>query len=252
MGKKRKQKKRNVVRNAKENYERGMDLCLNEDNFDAALKYLLRAAKSGYKPAYGEIGIILYRENNETVKAEKWFRKAEKKNSLFPIAAFEYGLLFYLEKDDWKTGLEYLLRSAEQGCEVAYGYIGTILYLEKNKIYEAIEWFKKAEDANCLLAPGAYYYGLILSLDKNEWRQSLKYFQKSAEEGFVLAYGELGSLLYQEKIDIDEAEKWFKKAEEVGCLSAPDAYEYGMLLIKERGETERGKRYLDKAADDGY
>jgi len=71
-------------------------------------------------------------------------------------------------------------------------------------------------------------------------------------EGFELAYGELGSLLYQEKIDIDEAERWFKKAEEAGCLSAPDAYEYGMLLIEERGETERGKRYLDKAADDGY
>ena len=112
MGKKRKQKKRSVVRSAKDNYERGMDLCLNEDNFDAALKHLLRAAKSEYRPAYGEIGIILYREKNETVKAEKWFRKAEKKNSLFPIAAFEYGLLFYLEKEDWKTGLEYLLRSA--------------------------------------------------------------------------------------------------------------------------------------------
>jgi len=103
---------------------------------------------------------------------------------LFPIAAFEYGLLFYLEKEDWITGLEYLLRSAEQGCEVAYGYIGTILYLEKNMIDEAVNRFKKAEEA--------------------------------------------------------------------GCLSAPDAYEYGMLLIEERGETERGKRYLDKAADDGY
>ncbi len=33
-----------------------------------------------------------------------------------------------------------------------------------------------------------------------------------------------------------------------GCLSAPDAYEYGMLLIEEKGETERGKCYLEKAA----
>jgi len=43
MRNKRKQKKRSVVRSAKDNYERGMDLCLNEDYFDTALKYLLRA-----------------------------------------------------------------------------------------------------------------------------------------------------------------------------------------------------------------
>lgn len=119
-------------------------------------------------------------------------------------------------------------------------------------IDEAVRWFRKAEEENCLLAPAAYYYGLILNLEKNEWRQSLKYFQKSAEEGFDLAYGDLGSALYLEKGDIDEAEKWFKKAEAAGCLLAPSAYDYGMLLIEERGDTERGKRYLDKAAEDGY
>ena len=67
-----------------------------------------------------------------------------------------------------------------------------------------------------------------------------------------MAYGELGSVLYLEKADIDEAEKWFQKAEDADCLLAPHAYNYGMLLIKERGDIERGTRYLDKAAEDGY
>jgi hypothetical protein len=57
---------------------------------------------------------------------------------------------FYLEKEDIKTSLKYLLQSAKQRCELAYGDIGTILYLEKNEINEAIEWFKKAEESNCL------------------------------------------------------------------------------------------------------
>ena len=74
----------------------------------------------------------------------------------------------------------------------------------------------------------------------------------AAREGYDLAYGELGSVLYLEKAEIDEAEKWFKKAEEAGCLHAPHAYDYGMLLIKERGDIERGNRYLDKATEDGY
>ena len=229
-------------------YKRGMDLYLKEDNFDAGLKYLLRAAKAGYKPAYGEIGLILYREKNETDKAEEWFKKAEKADALFPEAAYEYGMLFYLEKGDCKTGLKYLLESAKQGCELAYG----ILYHERNKLNEAVEWFKKAEEANCLFAPAAYNFGLLLVLEKGEWSQSLKYLQKAARDGFELAFGELGSVLYLEKADIDEAEKWFKKAEEAGCLYAPHAYDYGMLLIEERGDTERGNRYLDKAAEDGY
>jgi TPR repeat protein len=233
-------------------YKRGMELYLEEDNFVAGLKYLLRAAKAGYKPAYGEIGIILYREKNEADKAEKWFKKAEKADALFPEAAYQYGMLFYFEKGDCKTGLEYLLQSAKQGCEFAYGDIGSILYLEKNKINEAVEWFKKAEEANYLFAPAAYYYGLLLVLEKGEWSQGLKYFQKAARDGFELAFGELGSVLYLEKADIDEAEKWFKKAEEAGCLYAPHAYDYGMLLIEARGDTEKGNRYLDKAAEDGY
>lgn len=28
--------------------------------------------------------------------------------------------------------------------------------------------------------------------------------------------------------------------------------DYGMLLIEERGDIERGNRYLDEADDDGY
>ena len=252
MGKKRKRKKPSIVTDVTAIYKRGMDLYLEEDNFIEGLKYLFKAAKAGYKPACGEIGIILYREKNETDKAEEWFKKAEKADSLFPAAAYEYGMLFYLEKGDCETGLKYLLESAKQGCELAYGDIGSILYLEKNKINEALEWFKKAEDANCLFAPAAYYYGLLLVLEKGEWSQSLKYLQKAARDGFELAFGELGSVLYLEKGDIDEAEKWFKKAEEAGCLFAPHAYDYGMLLIEERGDIERGNRYLDKAAEDGY
>ncbi|NQT69599.1 MAG: SEL1-like repeat protein [Desulfobacteraceae bacterium] len=94
--------------------------------------------------------------------------------------------------------------------------------------------------------------GMLFYLEKGDCKTGLKYLQKAARDGFELAFGELGSALYLEKADIDEAEKWFKKAEEAGCLYAPHAYDYGMLLIEERGDTERGNRYLDKAAEDGY
>jgi len=96
MGKKRKRKKRSPAIDVKAIYQRGMQLYLEEENYVAGLKYLLRAAKAGYRKAYGEIGIILHREKNEADKAEKWFKKAEKTNSLSPSAAYEYGMLIYL------------------------------------------------------------------------------------------------------------------------------------------------------------
>ncbi|KPA15894.1 sodium-type flagellar motor component [Candidatus Magnetomorum sp. HK-1] len=161
-------------------------------------------------------------------------------------------MLNYLDKNDWETGLNYLFKSAEGGYELAYGDIGTILFLYKEDISSAEEWFEKAEDADCFLAPSAYYYGLLLGNEKGDTVKSLKYFRKSAEEGFELAYGELGFLLYLEKIDIDEAEEWFEKADAADCLEAPHAYEYGNLLIKERGDIEKGNFYLKKAENDGY
>ena len=41
-------------------YRRGMDLYLQENNAAAALECLMKAAKTGYKAAFGEIGLILY------------------------------------------------------------------------------------------------------------------------------------------------------------------------------------------------
>ena len=107
MGKKR--NKRSNVTNLIAIYNRGMQLYLEEENYVAGLRYLLRAAKAGYKRAYGEIGIILHREKYEADKAEKWFKKAEKTDSLFPSAAYEYGTLIYFKKGDIESCSNYRL-----------------------------------------------------------------------------------------------------------------------------------------------
>ena len=111
MGKKRKRKKRGIAIDVKAIYQRGMQLYLEEENYVAGLKYLLRAAKAGYKKAYGEIGIIMHRERNDADEAEKWFKKAERADSLFPSAAYEYGMLIYFKKGDIESCLNYLFQS---------------------------------------------------------------------------------------------------------------------------------------------
>ena len=244
--------KRTISRNNNALYEKAIDLYLNENKPDKALRILLKLAKNGYKKAFGEIGVIIYREKHDVDKAEEWLAKAEKAGALIEEATYEYGMLHYLEKNDWETGLNYLFKAAEQGYELAYGDIGAILYLYKSDINEAERWFEKADKIEFLLAPAAFYYGQLLMLERNEWEKSKKYFKQSAEDGFDLAYAEYASILYLDKIDVDEAETYFKKAEEAGCLFGPNAHEYGMLLIEERGDIEKGKQYLKMADEDGY
>jgi TPR repeat protein len=233
-------------------YEKAVDLYLNENKPDEALRILLKLAKANFNRAFGEIGVIIYREKHDVEKAEEWFVKAEKGGALLEEATYEYGMLHYLDKDDWETGLSYLFKAADQGYELAYGDIGTILYLYKSDINEAEKWFEKAEKEECLLAPAAFSYGQLLMLERDDWDKSEKFFMKSAEEGFYPAYAEYASILYLNKIDVDKAEEYFKKAEENNCLPAPHAFNYGELLIKERNEIDKGNKYLDLAEADGY
>lgn len=181
-------------------YERAIDLYLNDNKPDEALQILFELAIANYTKAFGEIGVILYREIHDVENAEKWFIKAESNGTLSEEAAYEYGMLHSLEKDDWETGLSYLLKAAEQGYELAYGDIGIIYYLNKSDIDQAERWFEKAEKEDALLAPAAYYYGLLLSLERDEWEKCKKYFKQSAEEGFEPAYEEYASILYLDNL----------------------------------------------------
>ena len=237
--------KRTFFRNKTARYEQALNLYLNEDKPDEALEIFLKLAKKGYKKAYGEIGVIMYRENHQPDIAEEWFIKAEKAGVLFEEASYEYGMLHYLEKNDWKTGFSYFFKAAEKGYGLAYGDIGVILYLYRSDFDGAESWFQKAEKYESLLAPAAYYYGQLLMSERHEFDKSKKYFKQSAEECFDLA-------LDLDKIDVDEAEAYFKKAVEVDWLPAPHAYNYGKLLIEERNEVERGNKYLDLAKSERY
>lgn len=233
-------------------YEYGMLLYHETTDYVGALKYLLKAASNNYELAFGDIATILYREKNDVNSAEKWFEKAVKASCLLASVAYEYGMLLYLERGDNEEALKYLFKALDGNYELAYGDIGTIFYREKNDVDGAEKWFEKAEKANCLLAPAAYDYGMLLYLERGDDEKALNYLLKAANDEYDLAYGDVGEILYREKNDIDSAEKWFKKAEEANTLMAPASYEYGMLLINERGDNELGSWYLKKASGEDY
>jgi|LGOV01.1.fsa_nt_gb TPR repeat protein len=97
-----------------------------------------------------------------------------------------------------------------------------------------------------------YEYGMLLYHETTDYVGALKYLLKAASNNYELAFGDIATILYREKNDVDGAEKWFEKAKKANCLLAPAAYEYGMLLINERGDNELGSWYLKKASGEDY
>ena len=113
---------------------------------------------------------------------------------------------------DYEQALKYLLLSADDDYELAYGDIGIIYYREKNDMTNALKWFQKAEQIDCLYPPAAYEYGMLL-LEKGNTDEALKKLLIAADGKYELAYEEIGEI-YHQRNDIENADKWFKKAEE--------------------------------------
>lgn len=232
-------------------YDYGIFLYLEIHDHETALKYLLEAASKNYGMSYGDIGVILYIEKNDFVNAEKWFKKAENVDCLLPWAAYEYGMLIYHEKEDYKRALNFFYKAANEDYELSYSEIGIILHKEMNDAKTAEMWFKKAEKANYLSAPAAYEYGMLIYFEREDYDEALKYHYKAASDKYELSYGEIGSLLFSYRRDLQNAQKWFEKAEKVDCLFAPSAYDYGMLYL-ELGDDDKALKYLLAAANDNY
>ncbi len=66
----------------------------------------------------------------EVHEAEKWFEKAENEEYLLAPAAFYYGQLLMLERDEWEKSKKYFKQSAEEGFSLAYAEYASILYLD--------------------------------------------------------------------------------------------------------------------------
>lgn len=165
-------------------YEYGMLHYLEKDDWETGLSYLFKAAEQGYKLAYGDIATILYLHKSDINEAERWFEKAEKEECILAPAAFFYGQLLMLERDDWEKSEKLFKQSAKEGFIPAYAEYASVLYINKNNVDEAEEYFNKAEENNCLPAPHAYNYGELLIKERNEVEKGNKYLDLAEADGY--------------------------------------------------------------------
>jgi tetratricopeptide (TPR) repeat protein len=116
----------------------------------------------------GIIGAILYLYESDIDQAQKWFEKSVDAEVLFAPAAYYYGQLLMLERNEWEKSKKYFRHSAEEGFEPAYEEYASILYLDKIDVDEAENYFEKADVADFLTAPHAHNYGELLIKEKKQ------------------------------------------------------------------------------------
>jgi tetratricopeptide (TPR) repeat protein len=163
---------------------------------------------------------------------------------------YEQGLFSLYEMEDTDAALDSLFGAAAAGYEPAYGEIGVIFSSERNDQEKAESWFEKVENIESFSPVAAYEYGALLYNAKNDWEAALIYLFKAAQMEYVPAYQAIAVILYQELGEIDEAEAWFEKAKEEGCLCVIPAYYYGILREFERGIDGEAEYYRARAIED--
>ncbi|MDE9451673.1 sel1 repeat family protein [Aliiroseovarius sp. Z3] len=154
----------------------------------AAKRWLGIAADKGVSEAQYQLGMLISRDPQNAAEAYKYFRNAADQGHA--QGAYQAGYALYFGngvKGDQKGAYRDLHAAAKQDVAWAQYFVGFMQArgqgTTKNE-KKAVEWFRKAHDADVLPATGelgrALYYGLGVTADKAEGRKLLK---SAAEQG---------------------------------------------------------------------
>jgi serine/threonine protein kinase/TPR repeat protein len=95
-----------------------------QENYSTAKKYALIGANSGEELGMGLLGVILWKVDNDLVKAKFWLNKAAKANDVNAINTL--GDIARLEDKDLSTALEWYMKSEKLGDLKGSYYAGII------------------------------------------------------------------------------------------------------------------------------
>ena len=138
------------------------------------------------------------------------------------------GLLYYNIKEDYEKAFDYYKIAAEQGMAIGQAYLGFMYYRGngiENDNKKAIEWLEKSADQGCGYA--LYNLGIIfrdgLADQTPDISKAIALFEQAGQQGYSKGYLELGKMYSDgESIPKDEAKAadYYKKASELGNVNA--------------------------------
>ncbi|KAF9550485.1 hypothetical protein EC957_000159 [Mortierella hygrophila] len=231
-------------------YRKGDGVEMNQGEAD---RWDLKAAEGGFSASQNYIGLRYFQVRNYT-EALRWYRKAAEQGDR--EGEFRLGAMHYYGHGTRKNPQEaekWMRKAADRGFTPAATGMG-IICLEQERYREAMTW--------CLMARedpiSEYHIGCLFRYGFDvlpNYVAAMEWFQRSAKKEYGLAESAIG-WMYRNGVgvseDLEEAEKWYRKAEEHGDLDA--ANELAMAL-SDIGAIEEGfniGNLLEKAEEKGH
>jgi tetratricopeptide (TPR) repeat protein len=170
------------------------NLYIEQEKYEKAEEYYLKAIESGDNDALNNLG-ILYRNQKKYEKAEKYYLKAIESGD--NDALMNLGNL-YNEQKKYEKAEEYYLKAIESGDNDALNNLG-ILYRNQKKYEKAEEYYLKAIESgnnNALNNLGTLYFQQN-NYDKAEecYFKAIESGNNGASNGLVWLYFQLGKNL---------------------------------------------------------
>ena len=217
----------------------------DEKNYE---KYLLKAAEDKNERAMFNLGGLYQKRRNKN-EMLKWYTKVIEKNGETSIIAMTNLGNYYDEIGQIDKMLYWYKRAAEKGSIDAMNNLG-VYYNKNNQEKEMLYWYKKAleKDENITTLNNlAGYYFEKENLNKKDLEEAEKWYKRAAKKGSVDAMANLGAIYHMFE-EYELAEEMYIRAINHG--NKKSMYNLG-VLYEDRALYTKAKEWYKKASELG-
>lgn len=235
-------------------YYVGLYLQVEEQKYQDALKWYIRAYELGCEVAANEIGTLYDNAllgERDYKKAMEWYEKGAKSDEVTSLV--NLGHRYHYDECNYSEAMKLYLRAYELGNYNATVDIGLLYengYGVPKNVKEAKKWYSIGVNNDI---PYAFYnYAVCLFRDEDKYKEAMEYYLKADSLGVVQAANSIG-VMYNDGIGVEQnykiAKEWFLKAaknnDEQAC--------YNLGLYYSNVEKDYAKAYVwyKKALDLG-
>lgn len=242
-------------------YQRGIG---TSQSLSDAVYWFRKAAEQGLDHAQGNLGnMYFYGQGVEKSESEAafWYQKAADQNNSAALTAL--GLMYWrgqgVTKDEQKA-FSLIKRAAENGNTYAMCCLGRMCRFgigTETSYPKAVEWLKKGaeqNDVDCILELGSCYNSSIDGW-KGDNEEAERWYKKAIELGCNEGYARLGSTYHYYNAPKEELEKayfWFMKGAEMN--DGASMYKLGVMYkmgqyVKK--DTKEAVKWFRKSVEHG-
>lgn len=219
------------------------NLLKENGEFAEAEQWYRRAAETGHIGAQSGLAGLLHRRG-EVAEARRWFGAAVEQGD--HESAFNLGLIHLQDDGDADAAVRLWLRAADGGDPYVHHSLGLVYYRQERTL-EAELWFRCAAEND--QPDSLYHLGLMAAAD-DDLEAAREWYLRAAELGRTGAVNNLAGLCHRLG-EYDEAHDLYRRAIASDDSDSRPMFNLGLLLFHVLERPDEAQRWWRRAAELG-